>query len=52
MYNIDCWEITVKWSEIFKEGSQARKRFAQFYALIAIGIILAVLSLLALATRG
>ena len=42
----------MKLGDIFKEGSEARKRFAQFYAVAAILIILAVLLLLALATRG
>lgn len=42
----------MKFSDIFKEGSEARKRFAQYYAVAAIFIILAVLLLLALATRG
>lgn len=42
----------MKLSDIFKEGSEARRRFARFYAVIAIGIILTVLVLLALATRG
>ncbi len=44
--------VTMKLSDIFKEGSDARKRFAQFYAVIAIVIIVMVLVLLALATRG
>lgn len=42
----------VKLSDIFKEGSEARKLFAKFYAVLAIAIILAALALLALATRG
>ena len=42
----------MKLGDIFKEGSEARKRFAQFYAVAAILVILAVLLLLALATRG
>ena len=42
----------MKFSDIFREGSEARKRFAQYYAVIAIAIILTVLVLLALATRG
>ena len=44
--------VTMKLGDIFKEGSDARKRFAQFYAVIAIVIIVMVLVLLALATRG
>jgi len=42
----------VKLSDIFKEGSDARKQFAKFYAVLAIAAILTVLVLLALATRG
>jgi len=42
----------LKLSDIFREGSEARKLFAKFYAVGAIGVILAVLALLALATRG
>ena len=42
----------MKLSDIFKEGSEARKQFAKLYAVLAIVIILAVLVLLALATRG
>jgi len=42
----------VKLSDIFKEGSDARKQFAKFYAVLAIAVILTVLVLLALATRG
>ena len=42
----------MKFSDIFKEGSEARKRFAQYYAVVAIGVILIVLVLLAIATRG
>ena len=42
----------MKLSDIFKEGSEARKLFGKFYAVAAIVIILAVLMLLALATRG
>ena len=42
----------VKLADIFKEGSDARKQFAKFYAVLAIAIILATLALLALATRG
>ncbi len=43
---------SMKLSDIFKEGSEARKRFAQFYAVFAIAGILTVLLLLALATRA
>ena len=43
---------SLKLSEIFKEGSDARKLFGKFYAVSAIGIIMAVLVLLALVTRG
>ena len=43
---------TLKLSEIFSEGSEARRHFGKFYAVAAIGIILTVLVLLALATRG
>ena len=39
-------------SDIFKEGSDARKRFARFYAVFAIATIVLILVLLALATRG
>lgn len=42
----------MKLSEIFKEGSEARRTFAKYYSVIAIMIILTVLFLLALATRG
>lgn len=42
----------MKLSDIFKEGSEARKLFAKFYAVMAIVTILAALALLALATRG
>jgi hypothetical protein len=42
----------LKLSDIFREGSDARKLFAKFYAVAAIVVILAVLALLALATRG
>lgn len=51
----DCSRIRtvpVKLGDIFKEGSEARKRFAQFYAVFAIVAIVLVLVLLALATRG
>lgn len=43
---------TLKLSDIFKEGSEARKLFGKFYAVAAIAVILTVLVLLALATRG
>ena len=42
----------LKFSDIFREGSEARKLFAKYYAVAAIGLILTVLVLLALATRG
>lgn len=42
----------LKLSDIFKEGSDARKTFGKFYAVAAIAVILTVLVLLALATRG
>lgn len=42
----------MKLSDIFKEGSEARRLFAKFYAVMAIVIILTALALLALATRG
>ncbi len=42
----------LKLSDIFKEGSEARTLFGKLYAVVAIGVILAVLILLALATRG
>ncbi|MYD08882.1 MAG: hypothetical protein F4X02_02450 [Chloroflexi bacterium] len=45
-------EAAVKLSDIFKEGSEARRLFGKFYAVAAILVILAVLVLLALATRG
>ena len=48
----NCRMVIMKLSDIFKEGSEARKRFAQFYAVFAIVIIVLVLVLLALATRG
>ncbi len=44
--------IRLKLSDIFREGSEARKLFAKFYAVAAIVIILTVLVLLAFATRG
>ena len=43
---------TLKLADIFKEGSEARRLFGKFYALGAIVVILTVLALLALATRG
>ena len=45
-------EAAVRLSDIFKEGSEARRLFGKFYALAAILVILAALALLALATRG
>lgn len=42
----------MKFSDIFREGSEARKRFGQVYAVVAIAVILTVLVLLALATRS
>ncbi len=42
----------MKLSDIFKEGSEARRLFAKFYAVMAIVTILTALALLALATRG
>ena len=42
----------MKLADIFKEGSEARKLFGKFYAFAAIAVILTVLVLLALATRG
>lgn len=42
----------VKLGDIFREGSEARRRFAKFYAALAIVIILTALVLLGLATRG
>ena len=42
----------MKLSDIFKEGSEARKLFAKLYAVLAIVIIVAALILLALATRS
>jgi len=38
--------------EIFKEGSDARRRFGRVYAVAAIVVILLVLVLLEIATRG
>ena len=46
------WVRALKLSDIFREGSEARKLFGKFYAVAAIGIILFALVLLALATRG
>ena len=42
----------MKLSEIFSEGSEARRLFGKFYAVGAIAVILLALVLLALATRG
>ncbi len=42
----------MKLSDIFREGAEARKLFAKVYAVAGILLILAVLLLLALATRG
>ena len=42
----------MKISDIFKEGSEARQTFAKYYAVLAILIILSVIVLLGLATRG
>ena len=42
----------MKLADIFKEGSEARKLFARYYAVLAIGAILLALALLGLATRG
>ena len=42
----------MKFGDIFREGSEARKVFARYYAVAAILTILGVLLLLALATRG
>ena len=42
----------LKLSDIFSEGSEARRIFGKFYAVAAILVILTVLVLLALATRG
>ena len=43
---------SLKLADIFKEGSEARRLFGKFYAVAAIAVILTVLVLLALATRG
>ena len=45
-------DSTMKLSEIFSEGSEARRLFGKFYAVGAIAVILLALLLLALATRG
>ncbi len=42
----------MKLSDIFSEGSEARRLFGKVYAFGAIGVILLSLLLLALATRG
>ena len=42
----------MKLGDIFREGSEARKVFARYYAVLGILTILGVLLLLALATRG
>ncbi len=39
-------------TEIFSEGSEARRVFGKYYAILAIIAILTVLGLLALATQG
>ena len=39
-------------ADIFKENSEARQTFAKYYSVLAIVVILSVLALLALATRG
>ncbi len=44
--------FTMKLSEIFSEGSEARRLFGKVYAVGAIAVILLALALLALATRG
>ena len=38
--------------EIFSEGSEARRVFGKYYAILAIIVILSVLALLALATQS
>ena len=48
----NCEANALRLSDIFKEGSDARKTFGKFYAVAAIAVILTVLVLLALATRG
>ena len=52
--SVSCdYEVgALKLSDIFKEGSEARRLFGKFYAVAAIAVILMVLALLALATRG
>ena len=55
MFNLTAGDTkvhTLKVSEIFKEGSDARRAFGKLYAVAAIGVIITVLVLLALATRG
>ena len=42
----------MKISEIYSEGSEARRLFGKVYAYGAIGVIFLSLLLLALATRG
>ena len=42
----------MKIEDIFKEGSEARQTFAKYYSVLAIVVVLTVLVLLALATRG
>ena len=42
----------MKFADIFKEGSETRQTFARYYSVIAILVILSVLAMLALATRG
>ena len=44
--------LIMKLSDIFSEGSEARRLFGKVYAFGAIGVILLSLLLLALATRG
>ncbi|MCY4146508.1 MAG: hypothetical protein OXE95_03205 [Chloroflexi bacterium] len=44
--------IIMKLSDIFSEGSEARRLFGKVYAFGAIGVILLALLLLALATRA
>jgi|GEM_PF-6086137 len=41
-----------RFADIFKEGSETRQIFARYYSVIAILVVLSVLVLLALATRG
>jgi len=40
-----------EFAEIFSEGSDARREFGKYYAILAIIAILSVLALLALATQ-